>query len=236
MNTSLTDLKNQFRFLGFEHVEKVFGNLISSYAGRGNRSVEIDNLLYLLRPIMMRHSQQQKYRGTSTTLMSLPKKVNQFEGTKIVLQSLCSFLANTVICYFITNQTERVQKITFTKSEKKEYKKIEKSAQKWYMDFRATNRKDISKHFLKISSKLTPLRISCSGGKYPLSSGKGDMEDDLDPGMGTNRPNKERKYSDFAFESKFNILLAKLEKIRDTEPDCKLYRSLLELSAHTHRV
>lgn len=75
MNTSLADLKNQFRFLGFEHVEKLFSNLVTTH-GRGNRNVEIDNLMYLLRPIMMRHSQQQKYRGTSTTLMSLPKKVN----------------------------------------------------------------------------------------------------------------------------------------------------------------
>ena len=125
-------------------------------------------------------------------------------------------------------QTERVQKITLTKSEKKEYNKIEKEAQKWYMDFRATNRKDISKHFLKISSKLTPLRISCSGGKYPLSSGNEDM--------GTNRPNNERKYSNFAFESKFKVLLAKLEKIRDTEPDCKLYCQLLKLSANAYCV
>lgn len=98
------------------------------------------------------------------------------------------------------------------------------------MNFRVHHQKKMSTHFLKISSKLTPLRIACSGGRYPLDSGKPD-EDGLD------RPrNVVRKYSNFVFESKFKILLAKLEKIRDTEPDCKIFILSLELSADMRRV
>ena len=74
MNTSIYDLKNQFRFLGFEYVEKLFGAL-QYKCYRGHSTTEMDEVMFLLRPIMMRHSQEQKYRGTSTTLMSLPPKV-----------------------------------------------------------------------------------------------------------------------------------------------------------------
>jgi hypothetical protein len=31
--------------------------------------------MYLLRPLIIRHSQNQMYKGTKTTLMSLPPKV-----------------------------------------------------------------------------------------------------------------------------------------------------------------
>lgn len=73
MNTSICDLKNQLKFLGFEQVDKIFEAI-----GDGSRTKGIDMnlLMYFLRPIMMRHSQEQKYRGTSTTLMSLPPKVS----------------------------------------------------------------------------------------------------------------------------------------------------------------
>jgi hypothetical protein len=54
--------------------------------------------MYFLRPIMMRHSQEQKYRGTSTTLMSLPPKVNHFVASqKVPLLFLSFSLSNTVI-------------------------------------------------------------------------------------------------------------------------------------------
>ena len=76
MNTSHEDLKNQLKFLGFEHVEKLFKQICPQYGRR--YEVDRDLLLYFLRPIMMRHSQGQKYRGTSTTLMSLPQKVRNF--------------------------------------------------------------------------------------------------------------------------------------------------------------
>ena len=127
-------------------------------------------------------------------------------------------------------QTEKEKMILFTASEKKEYKKIEKEAQDWYIRFRSANR--ISKHFLKISSKLTPLRIACSGGNYPIDSQKLE-EDELEQDKITNRSTKLITYSNFAFQSKFKTLLARLEKIRDTEPDGKFHSSILEVCRRT---
>ncbi len=73
MNTSPNDLVNQLKFLGFEHVDKTFKEMKVSRNRRSGFDSEL--LMYFLRPIMMRHSQDQKYLGTSTTLMSLPPKV-----------------------------------------------------------------------------------------------------------------------------------------------------------------
>jgi len=80
MNTSHDDLKNQIRFLGYEHVANIFNALYSKKSYRGKKEIDSKLLMYFLRPIMMRHSQEQKYRGTSTTLMSLPPKVGIFLG------------------------------------------------------------------------------------------------------------------------------------------------------------
>jgi hypothetical protein len=92
---------------------------------------------------------------------------------------------------------------------------------------------------LKISSKLTPLRIACSGGKYPIYPEKFDEENDVDIGTDTMNidtdvdESREKKkpakkilttkavYSKFTFNSKFKALIAHLKKIRDKEPDCK---------------
>ena len=96
MNTSITDLKNQVRFLGFEYVEKLFA-AFTRRTSRGRSDVRMDELMYFLRPIMMRHSQEQKYRGTSTTLMSLPPKVNHCVLSKSHFLQVFSLLANTVL-------------------------------------------------------------------------------------------------------------------------------------------
>jgi len=77
MNTKIHDLKNQLKFLGFEHVDKSFNSMFTTQQ-RGKKEADMDLLMYFLRPIMMRHSQEQKYRGTSTTLMSLPPKVSHY--------------------------------------------------------------------------------------------------------------------------------------------------------------
>jgi hypothetical protein len=47
--------------------------------------------LLLMRTVMIRHSQNQQYRGTSTTLMSLPPKVRQMVGFVVFLQILTRF-------------------------------------------------------------------------------------------------------------------------------------------------
>ena len=164
---------------------------------------------------MIRHAQGQTYRGTTTTLMSLPPK------------------------------TERKRVVIFSKEERIEFEKIEKQVQDWYLQFRLANKKQMSKYFLKVSSKLLPLRIACSGGKYPIcdysdgdeenGDGDGDAEDVVDEqnvdgndgeeggGKVKKKKSKETVYSKFSFNTKFNILLEELQKIRDKEPDCKCF-------------
>jgi hypothetical protein len=107
----------------------------------------------------------------------------------------------------------------------------------------------MSIYFLKVSSKLLPLRIACSGGKYHIydysdddeenGDGDGDAEDVVDEqnvdgnggekgeGKVKKKKSKETVYSKFSFNTKFNILLEELQKIRDKEPDCKCFLSIL---------
>jgi len=72
------------------------------------------------------------------------------------------------------------------------------------------------------------LRVACSGGKYPLEEEKRSIdEDDDDTDMEDDVDQKKKKvpsaklYSEFAFTSKFRVLLEKLETIRDTDASSK---------------
>jgi hypothetical protein len=94
VNTSLMDLDQQLEFLGIEKAGSLLRKLKKStfrhigdqhanygIGGRRNRGVEsemrrLGNFTFLMRAVMMRHSQNQTYRDTPTTLMSLPPKVN----------------------------------------------------------------------------------------------------------------------------------------------------------------
>jgi hypothetical protein len=71
----VTDLRNQLGFLGIEHAEKMVTKVVPKAVARGQSIVDVDLLMWLLRPIMIRHSQGQTYRNTATTLMNLPPKV-----------------------------------------------------------------------------------------------------------------------------------------------------------------
>jgi SNF2 family DNA or RNA helicase len=84
------------------------------------------------------------------------------------------------------------------------------------------------------------LRIACSGGKIPLSDDCEAGEDDNSEEKSSERkkrgkrgqakevaakPKKAKKvttYSEFRFQSKFNVLIEELKSIRDKEPECKL--------------
>lgn len=195
------------KFLGIENVHQMFnasGNTSAASSRSRNysaQSVIPEHILYMLKPILLRHAQNQKYTGTDTTLMSLPPK------------------------------TERTIDIKLDDEENEEYKKIEKKAQTFYLEFRASHSSTMSKHFLKISQKLTPLRVACSGGKYPLEDEiKGDNSDDDtdteddDDEDGQNKKKKAplpKVYSKFAFTSKFRVLLKELQLIRDTDNSSK---------------
>lgn len=186
MNTKIFDVQNQMQFLGIENVTQMFN--ISNMRGSGGRTatgVVPEHISYMLKPILLRHAQNQKYTGTDTTLMSLPPK------------------------------TERTINIELDDAEIKEYGVIEKKAQSFYLDFRASNSSTMSSHFLKVSQKLTPLRVACSGGKYPLENETQPINSDEEK-----KPSP-KMYSDFAFTSKFRVLLKELESIRDTDASSK---------------
>jgi hypothetical protein len=76
VNTSFKDLKNQLKFLGIENVDAMFNIFLKQGRNRGEE-FDAGRLLFFLRSIMIRHTQKQTYRGTTTTLMSLPAKVSQ---------------------------------------------------------------------------------------------------------------------------------------------------------------
>jgi SNF2 family DNA or RNA helicase len=92
-NTSLIDLLNQLVFLGVEDVDTMFSNFTQNVlfhtkdqgAFKRGRHLHlhpvsvspcIGHFTFLMRSILLRYSQKQTYRNTSTTLMSLPPKVS----------------------------------------------------------------------------------------------------------------------------------------------------------------
>lgn len=206
MSTDPKELKNLLKFLGIEASTKMFGLCTSNATPCHRRkskglSVNSTLLMSLLRPIVLRYSHGQTYRGTSTTLMSLPP------------------------------MKKRTIEIGFSPSEKEEFGRLEKAAQDFYLEFRRRHIKDMSRHFLKVSSKLMPLRVASAGGRYPLPGSSSpsiedddDEERDRDEVGGGGRKKSPRipvKYSDFVFESKAKVLVAELKTIRDNEPDSK---------------
>jgi hypothetical protein len=131
-------------------------------------------------------------------------------------------------------QTEITIEVSFSRQEKTEYQKIENSARDFYVDFRDVKGDKITKHYLKLTQKLAPLRVACAGGKYPLPSSVGEVgdagvgdslacDDEAEGGVSTKKAARGSSvnFSDFVFTSKLNVLIAELEKIRDTDPSCE---------------
>lgn len=109
----------------------------------------------------------------------------------------------------------------FDDADKKEYLALDNAARKRYKEFKLSKGHELSKHYLALSQKLTPMRIACAGGKILLNEteeadeNKGvDEEDDL-----PKKAKKEKKYSDFVFRSKLDSLVAELELIRTSSPN-----------------
>eukprot|EP00429_Kryptoperidinium_foliaceum_P043107 CAMPEP_0176102834 /NCGR_PEP_ID=MMETSP0120_2-20121206/51588_1 /TAXON_ID=160619 /ORGANISM="Kryptoperidinium foliaceum, Strain CCMP 1326" /LENGTH=1287 /DNA_ID=CAMNT_0017436909 /DNA_START=94 /DNA_END=3957 /DNA_ORIENTATION=- len=197
LNTSIKDLSTQFKFLGIDHADEIvrtgnFTDIPKRQRGHLSETERSECLQFLLGGMMMRHSQKQKYRGTETTLMSLP------------------------------NKTERSIDVTFAESEKLEYANLEKSAHDFYVSFRRKIGRDITKHYLKIMTKILPLRVACAGGKYPIPEESEKIEEGEDGTADEETKVKApKKYSSFVFTSKLKVLVAELEKIRDTDPSSK---------------
>jgi hypothetical protein len=90
--------------------------------------------------------------------------------------------------------------------------------------------------------KLAPVRIACAGGKIPITADS-DKSDDRDSSKekaitlaqnakaedddrandvpANPKQKKVQEFSQFRFQSKFNVLIEELRKIRDDEPECK---------------
>jgi SNF2 family DNA or RNA helicase len=194
VNTSIMDLKNQLKFIGIESIESMFNKICPNPRSRrryeGNHSSP-SKLLFFLRNVMMRHAQKQFYRGTKTTLMSLPAK------------------------------TERSIEISLSPAERKEYNSLDSAAKTFYTEFKSSHLHELSSHYLKLSQKLTPMRVACSGGRTPLGDGHTDKDEDIDEGIPAARKKSEVQYSDFCFTAKFNVLIRELKRARDNDPTSK---------------
>ncbi len=80
----MSDIKNQLEFIGLKDIDSLFLKFSDTIMPdvdprhryrRWNQCTRFGEFMFLMRAVMIRHSQNQMYRGTSTTLMSLPRKV-----------------------------------------------------------------------------------------------------------------------------------------------------------------
>ena len=213
MSTSVSDLKQQLKFIGLGSVDEMFQshfNWLMDHTTENNMNGGIaigdghmlGHFMFLMRNVMIRHTQTQTYRGTTppTTLMNLPPK------------------------------TERTVLVHLGEDERKEYAMLENAALDFYTKFKETHVSTLSSHYLKLTQKLTPLRIACAGGAVPLEADN-DNEDskdaDGDDDEGDTESKKKKKvkkaivYSDFVFQSKMFKLIEELKTARDRDPSSK---------------
>jgi len=201
VNTTVTDLRNQFKFLGIgaqaemETFKSTFFRQINDpSASKSTTSRELPGFglfNFFVRNLLIRHSQAQKYTGTNTTLMSLPPK------------------------------TERVITVKFSTQEKKEYATLEESARTYYENF-VSSGKDIGRNYLRLTRKIEPMRVACAGGRIPLEdTGAEDADDDASNSDMPKKVKKVQKFSAFAFESKLKTLIGELRKVRTNDATSK---------------
>ena len=114
-------------------------------------------------------------------------------------------------------KSERKIEVSLSEVERREYDRLDKEAKNFYIDFKRTHFRDLSKHYLKLSQKLTPMRVACSGGHFPLEAdAENANEDDTAP-----KKKSSKKYSEFCFTSKFHVLVTELKRVRDEDPSSK---------------
>jgi hypothetical protein len=113
--------------------------------------------------------------------------------------------------------------VKFSNEEKKEYAILENAARAYYQTFKANSKDELSRHYLKLTQKLTPMRIACAGGQIPLDDDAGDVvadeENDTDA-EDVDQPKKGKKpqkFSDFAFTSKLLTLVNEMERVREQD-------------------
>jgi hypothetical protein len=122
--------------------------------------------------------------------------------------------------------------IGFEPQEALEYASHEKKALDFYRAF-APRKKEIGRHYLKLIQALTPSRIACAGGRIPITEDTENQDKKKKAARGIKKDEakpmqkKIQEFSKFRFQSKFNVLINELEKIRDDEPECKCFRKVL---------
>lgn len=144
------------------------------------------------------------------------------------------FTTNLTNCVLLHFQTERTIKVEFSAAEKKEYDALDKAAREFYVQFKSRHGHKLSKYYLRLNSKLTPLRIAASGGRIPLDDeeDKDEKSQDVDeeseaesedesPQSKKKKAKKEKRFSEFAYKSKINALIDELKRARDNDPKCK---------------
>lgn len=130
-------------------------------------------------------------------------------------------------------QVERSVEVEFNDEEKEEYAALDKAARDFYTKFKAEHGQTLSKHYLLLTQKLTPLRIAASGGRIPLEDEKeknpeggdneavDDSDDDEPAAPKKKKARKEKRFSEFAYRSKLNTLVTELKRARDKDPHGK---------------
>lgn len=103
-----------------------------------------------------------------------------------------------------------------------EYDALEAAAKMFYESFKDANASELSKHFLKLSQKLIPMRIACSGGKVPLMEDNENLDTDNDDDDEADAKKKKvQKFTDFAFTSKLQTLIKELKNVREKDSTSK---------------
>ena len=136
--------------------------------------------------------------------------------------------------------------IDFSPEDRKEYKQLEEKAQEFYSSF---NRAKASKSWLKLSTRLIPLRIACAGGHVPLNSDAarnevddGDVDSDEEKDfraedsqshedkdesdseeekVKAKKTKKAVQLSEYAYKSKLERLIKELVAVREEDPTCE---------------
>ena len=145
MNTTPRDLKSQLSFIGINNVDKMFSVFANSMGAVFNTS-----------------GGRRRSRGNDSNSAIGP---------------FLFFMSNVMIRHALTQtgreshtgimtlppKSEKVIEIDFTEAERKEYDKIQEKAIKLYEQVK--RRGNVSRQYLRLTSALLPLRLSCSGGQ-----------------------------------------------------------------------
>lgn len=120
--------------------------------------------------------------------------------------------------------------VEFSEKEKEEYATLDNATLAFYKGFKSEHGHQLSKFYLRLTQKLTPVRIAASGGRVPLDEDKEgeDLEEshveDESAAPKKKKAKKEQRFSEFAYKSKINALMSELISARDKDPNCKNIR------------